>query len=107
MVQIAAARNKYGSINDEKLRICWLSSAGLQLPLGHCIGMNAIIENFVSFVMAQSTRDTNDKKAIAERCLIENINDAMPNKENPAARTNSSGERIVIVVVYSFICITA
>jgi hypothetical protein len=68
--------------------------------------MNAIIENFVSFVMAQSMRNTNDKKAIAERCLIENINDAMPSKENPVARIKSSGASIVIVVVYSFICIT-
>lgn len=85
--------------------ICWLNSVGLHRPLGHCIGMNAIIENFVSFVMAQSMRNTNDKKAIAERCLIENINDAMPNKENPAARINSSGASIVIVVVYLLICI--
>ena len=68
--------------------------------------MNAIIENFVSFIMAQSMRSANDKKAIAERCLIENINDAMPSKENPAASINNSGVSIVIVVVYSFICIT-
>jgi hypothetical protein len=68
--------------------------------------MNAIIENFVSFVMAHSKRNTNANKATAERCLIENINDAMPNKENPTARINNSGASIVIVVVYSFICIT-
>ncbi|MDD1508903.1 hypothetical protein [Pseudomonas sp. CNPSo 3701] len=68
--------------------------------------MNAIIENFVSVVMAQSMRNTNDEKAIAERCLIDNINDAMPNKENPAARINNSGASIVIVVEYSFIYTT-
>ena len=62
--------------------------------------MNAIIENIVSFVIAQSMRNTNDKKAIAERCLIENINDAIPNKENPVVRIKSSGANIVIVVVY-------
>jgi hypothetical protein len=83
-----------------------LSFVGLHRPLVHCIGMNAIIENFVSFAMAQSVRNTNDNKAIAERCFIENINDAMLNKENPTARINSSGASIVIVVVYSFICIT-
>ena len=68
--------------------------------------MNAIIENFVSFITAQSMRNTNDKKAKTERCLIENISDAVPSKANPAARTNNSGANIVIVVVYSFICIT-
>jgi len=68
--------------------------------------MNAIIENFVRFIMAQSMNNMNDKKAIAERCLIEDINDAMPSKENPAAKNSNSGASMVIVVVYSFICIT-
>ncbi len=67
--------------------------------------MNAIIENFESLVMAQSMSSTNDKEARAERCLIADVSDAIPSKENPAARINSSGASIVIVVECSFICI--
>lgn len=54
-------------------------------------------------MMAQSMSSTNDKKAIAERCLIDDVSDAMPSKENPAVRINNSGASIVIAVEYSFI----